>query len=50
LAKAEVCFDNRFGWVSLIESPGIYGPGYEERRRERLAEKYGIDFTNVERR
>jgi hypothetical protein len=23
--------------------PGIYGPGYEERRRQRLLEKYGID-------
>ncbi|KAA8894284.1 hypothetical protein FN846DRAFT_923096 [Sphaerosporella brunnea] len=32
------------------EGRGIYGPGYEDRRRERLAEKYGIDFTNVERR
>jgi hypothetical protein len=50
LARAEVCFNFGFGWTLLIESPGIYGPGYEERRRERLAEKYGIDFTNVERR
>ncbi|KAI5855245.1 hypothetical protein BZA05DRAFT_334115 [Tricharina praecox] len=32
------------------EGRGIYGPGYEDRRRERLTEKYGIDFTNVERR
>jgi hypothetical protein len=22
---------------------GIYGPGYEERRRQRLLDKYGID-------
>jgi hypothetical protein len=22
---------------------GIYGPGYDERRRERIKEKYGID-------
>lgn len=22
---------------------GIYGPGYEERRRERIKERYGID-------
>jgi hypothetical protein len=22
---------------------GIYAPGYEERRRQRLMEKYGID-------
>ncbi|KAF8250153.1 hypothetical protein K440DRAFT_597600 [Wilcoxina mikolae CBS 423.85] len=32
------------------EGRGIYGPGYEDRRRERLTEKYGVDFTNVERR
>ncbi|PUU79971.1 hypothetical protein B9Z19DRAFT_1114190 [Tuber borchii] len=25
----------------------IYGPGWEERRRERLTEKYGIDFDKV---
>ena len=23
--------------------PGIYAPGYEERRRQRLLEKYGVD-------
>jgi hypothetical protein len=23
--------------------PGIYAPGYEERRRQRLMDKYGID-------
>jgi hypothetical protein len=22
---------------------GIYGPGYEERRRQRLMDKYGVD-------
>jgi hypothetical protein len=27
----------------LGEGRGIYGPGYEERRRQRLLEKYGID-------
>jgi hypothetical protein len=27
----------------LLTSPGIYAPGYEERRRERLLEKYGVD-------
>ncbi|KAJ4348500.1 uncharacterized protein N0V89_009876 [Didymosphaeria variabile] len=27
----------------LGEGRGIYGPGYEERRRERLLAKYGID-------
>jgi len=24
---------------------GIYGPGYEERRRERIRQKYGIDVA-----
>lgn len=28
---------------STDNSQGIYGPGYEERRRERIKEKYGID-------
>ena len=27
----------------LITDLGIYGPGYAERRRERIKEKYGID-------
>ncbi|KAF9701639.1 hypothetical protein EKO04_000734 [Ascochyta lentis] len=27
----------------LGEGRGIYGPGYEERRRQRLMDKYGID-------
>jgi len=27
----------------LGEGRGIYGPGYDERRRERIKEKYGID-------
>ncbi|KAI5817072.1 hypothetical protein BZA77DRAFT_337974 [Pyronema omphalodes] len=34
----------------LGETRGIQGPGYEDRRRALLTEKYGIDFTNVERR
>jgi len=34
----------------LGEGRGIRGPGYEERRRERLADKYGTDFSNVEPR
>lgn len=29
---------------------GIYPAGYEDRRRAKLTKKYGIDFTNVERR
>jgi len=31
----------------LGEGRGIEGPGYEERRRERLKETYGIDLTGV---
>lgn len=27
----------------LIENVGIYGPGYEERRAQRIKENYGID-------
>jgi hypothetical protein len=30
-------------FVSNRLIPGIYGPGYDERRRERIKEKYGID-------
>jgi hypothetical protein len=30
------------GGCILIKA-GIYGPGYEERRRQRILEKYGID-------
>ncbi|KAF2814048.1 uncharacterized protein BDZ99DRAFT_436772 [Mytilinidion resinicola] len=33
--------------AELGEGRGIYGAGYEERRRERLREKYGVDFTGV---
>lgn len=31
----------------LGEGRGIEGPGYEERRRERLKEAYGIDLAGV---
>ncbi|RPA92871.1 hypothetical protein L873DRAFT_1817028 [Choiromyces venosus 120613-1] len=31
----------------LGEGRGIYGPGWEERRRARLSEKYGINFDEV---
>jgi len=30
------------------EFRGVHGPDYEERRRERLTEKYGIDFSKVD--
>jgi hypothetical protein len=26
-----------------FKTTGVYAPGYQERRRERLLEKYGID-------
>jgi hypothetical protein len=29
--------------MSELITTGIYAPGYEERRRQRLLEKYGID-------
>ncbi|KAJ4300677.1 hypothetical protein N0V90_002765 [Kalmusia sp. IMI 367209] len=32
----------------LGEGRGIYGPGYEERRRERLLAKYGIDVKEAQ--
>ncbi|KAL0635929.1 hypothetical protein Q9L58_005067 [Maublancomyces gigas] len=34
----------------LGEGRGIRPDGYEDRRRARLTERYGVDFTNVERR
>ncbi|KAI9778370.1 MAG: hypothetical protein M1816_004128 [Peltula sp. TS41687] len=32
--------------VEMGEGRGIYGPGYAERRRERLREKYGIEVPS----
>ena len=29
--------------ASIDFSPGIYGPNYEERRKRRIKENYGID-------
>ena len=29
----------------LGEGRGVYGPGYEERRRERIRQNYGIDVS-----
>lgn len=26
---------------------GIYGPGYQERRRERIKQRYGIDVAEA---
>ncbi|KAL8915498.1 MAG: hypothetical protein Q9171_000063 [Xanthocarpia ochracea] len=31
----------------LGEGRGIYGPGYEERRTERLKKRYGVDFPQL---
>ncbi|OCK86196.1 hypothetical protein K432DRAFT_431163 [Lepidopterella palustris CBS 459.81] len=33
--------------AELGEGRGIYAPGYEERRRERIKEKYGMDLSGV---
>lgn len=30
-------------WEYVLTVIGIYAPGYEERRRQRLMDKYGID-------
>jgi hypothetical protein len=30
-----------------VHGPGIQAPGYEERRRQRIKEKYGIDINPV---
>lgn len=30
---------------ALLTCIGIYGPGYEERRRQRIKENYGIEIT-----
>ena len=30
-------------WLRLTDAAGIYGPGYEERRAQRIKENYGID-------
>lgn len=45
LARVEVCFERLFErcTASLTTDPGIYGPGYEERRKQRIKENYGID-------
>lgn len=34
-----------FGWLHCanIRVTGIYGPGYDERRRERIKQRYGVD-------
>lgn len=34
-------------WACVLTSIiGVYAPGYEERRAERLMENYGIDVKN----
>jgi hypothetical protein len=34
--------------AELGEGRGVYGPGYDERRRQRIKEKYGIDVPSKE--
>jgi hypothetical protein len=52
-AREEVCFStgNKFDHSRLPRANqyllGIYPPGYEERRRQRLKEKYGVDINPV---
>jgi hypothetical protein len=33
------------GSMQRLTKTGIYGPGYDERRKQRLKEKYGIDVA-----
>jgi len=35
------CFEH--STAELTANLGIYGPGYEERRKQRIKENYGID-------
>lgn len=44
--KDEVCCYHGFGYQLLTLLLGIYGPGYKERRAERIKEAYGVDVTN----
>lgn len=32
----------------MLTTTGIYAPGYEERRRQRLLERYGIDVGEAQ--
>jgi hypothetical protein len=42
--RGEVCFKLiEHVCIANLFVLGIYGPGYDERRRERIKEKYGID-------
>lgn len=42
-AEVEQSFDPIFYRDATNGVPGIYGPGYAERRRERIKQNYGID-------
>lgn len=35
--------ERKFTWLIADFATGVYAPGYQERRRQRLKEKYGID-------
>ena len=36
--------------LSLISTTGVYGPGYDDRRRERIKQNYGIDVPTTSTR
>jgi hypothetical protein len=42
-AKVEVGHIRNRSQGNMLTQLGIYAPGYEERRRQRLLAKYGID-------
>ena len=44
LARAEVSWWIFIDYLVLMTATGIYPPGYEERRRERIKERYGIEI------
>lgn len=39
---------NHFKNLALTDLSGIYGPGYAERRRERIKQAYGIDVPTTQ--
>tara|TARA_R110002060_G_scaffold29983_2_gene40464 strand:- start:2653 stop:2799 length:147 start_codon:yes stop_codon:yes gene_type:complete len=43
LEREGVCSPLKGFICKLIFALGIYAPGYDERRRERIKEKYGIE-------
>lgn len=37
---------NLLGCIILIPAAGIYGPGYNERRKQRIKDNHGIDVAD----